>query len=123
MSVSYTALFSRQKYKAPYKDSRGAAPRKNIVFCYLASAYSHEELGEKDLRFGGVPVFCNGVAISLLDKSVCNQAIDSLPFPCIQIFGSFYAPSGQDIAKDRQFFVGDGDGFCHLTRSILSSRP
>jgi hypothetical protein len=90
----------------------------------LAATYSDAELGEKDLRLGGVPVFCNGVAIGLLDKSVYNQAIKSLPSPCIQIFSSFYAPSAQDIAKDRQFLVGDGDGFCHSTAPYESpDRP
>jgi hypothetical protein len=27
----------------------------------------------------------------------------------------FHTPSRHDIAKDCQFFVRDGDGFCHLT--------
>jgi len=34
----------------------------------------------------------------------------------------FHAPSSYDIARDRQFFVGEGDGFCHLTLH-KSSRP
>jgi hypothetical protein len=41
--------------------------------------------------------------------------VTGCPLACIQIFGPFHAPSGYDIAKDRQFFVCDGDGFCHLT--------
>ena len=60
-------------------------------------------------------VVCNGVSTSLLDKSIGNQAIKSQAFICIQIFNPFHAPAGNDISKDRQFFVSDGDGVCHLT--------
>ena len=67
----------------------------------LAAAYSNTELAQKQLGFGGVFVVRNGVPISLLDKSIGNQAIKSQPFICIQIFGPFHAPSGHDIAKDR----------------------
>jgi hypothetical protein len=57
------------------------------------------------------------MSISLLDKSIGNQAIKSQPFICIQIFNPFHAPAGNDITKDRQFFVSDGDGVCYLTPS------
>ena len=86
----------------------------------LAAAYSNTELAQKQLGFGGVFVVCNGVPISLLDKSIGNQAIKSQPFICIQIFGPFHAPSGHDIAKDGQFFVCDGDDFRHLTLHMRS---
>jgi len=89
----------------------------------LAAAYSNTELAQKQLGFGGVFVVCNGVPISLLDKSIGNQAIKSQPFICIQIFGPFHAPSGHDIAKDGQFFACDGDEFCHLTLHMRSSQP
>jgi hypothetical protein len=89
----------------------------------LAAAYSHAELGEKDLRLGSVLVFCNGVSISGLDKSMSNQAIESPPFICIQIFGTLHAPSANDVAKDRQFLVVDDDGFCHLTAPTTFDRP
>ena len=89
----------------------------------LAAAYSHAELGEKDLRLGSVLVFCNGVSISGLDKSMSNQAIESPPFICIQIFGALHAPSANDVAKDRQFLVVDDDGFCHLTAPTTFNRP
>jgi hypothetical protein len=79
-------------------------------------------LGEKQIGFGGVLVFCNGASISLLDESIGYQAIESLPFTPIETFGLFHAPPGDDITKDRQFFVGDGDGFSHLTLH-MSSRP
>ena len=55
------------------------------------------------------------MSINPLDKSICNQAIENQAFICIQIFGLFLAPSGHDIAKDRQFFVGNGVGVCQLT--------
>jgi hypothetical protein len=89
----------------------------------LAAAYSHAELGEKDLRLGSVLVFCNGVSISGLDKSMSNQAIESPPFICIQIFGALHAPSANDVAKDRQFLVVDDDAFCHLTAPTTFNRP
>ena len=87
------------------------------------AAYSHAELGEKDLRLGSVLVFCNGVSISGLDKSMSNQAIESPPFICIQIFGALHAPSANDVAKDRQFLVVDDDAFCHLTAPTTFNRP
>jgi hypothetical protein len=87
----------------------------------LPTTYSNAELGEKQLGFGGVLVFCDRVSVGLLDKSIGNQPIKSEPFICIQIFGPFHAPSGHDVAKDSQFFVGDGDGFCHLTAPMTLS--
>jgi hypothetical protein len=45
------------------------------------------------------------VSISLLDKSICNQAIENQAFICIQVFGLFHTPSSHDIAKDRQLEV------------------
>ena len=89
----------------------------------LAAAYSNTELAQKQLGFGGMFVVCNGVPISLLDKSIGNQAIKSQPFICVQIFGPFHAPSGHDIAKDRQFFVCDSDGFYHLIAPYAPDRP
>jgi hypothetical protein len=59
--------------------------------------------------------FVTECPFDLLDKSIGNQAIESQAFICIQIFGPFQAPPGDDITKDRQFFVSDGDSFCHLT--------
>jgi hypothetical protein len=50
------------------------------------------------------------VSIGLLNKSIGNQTIEIQAFTCIQILGLFHAPSGHDIAKDRQFFVGDVTG-------------
>ena len=70
------------------------------------SPYSDAELGEKQIGFVGVLVFCNGVSISLLDESIGYQAIESLLFTPIETFGLFHAPPGDDITKDRQFFVG-----------------
>ncbi len=55
----------------------------------LAAAYSNTELAQKQLGFGGVFVVCNEVPISLLDKSIGNQAIKSQPFICIQILARF----------------------------------
>ena len=80
-----------------------------------AAAYSNAELREKDLRFGGVSVFYNGVTVRLLDESIGNQAVQSQAFICIQICRPFHAPPGDDITKNRKFFVGDCDGFSHLT--------
>ena len=79
-----------------------------------AAAYSNAELGEKQLGFGGMLVFCNGASISLLDESICYQAIESQPFIPTETFSLFPAPPGDDITEDRQLFVGDGDRFCHL---------
>ena len=81
----------------------------------LAAAYPDAELGEKQLSFGRVFVFFKERFVNRLDKSICYQSIKGLRFICIQIRGPFHAPSGHEIAKDRQFFVGDDDGFCHLT--------
>ena len=78
--------------------------------------------GEKQIGFGGVLVFCNGASISLLDRSIGYQAIESLLFTPVETFGLFHAPPGDDITKDRQFFVGDGDGFSHLALH-MRSRP
>jgi len=88
----------------------------------LAAAYSDAQLSEKQLGFGGVLIVCDRMSVSLLDKSVSNQTIKGQPFICIQIFLFFQHQSAYDIAKDRQFFVGEGDGFCHLTLH-KSSRP
>ena len=63
-------------------------------------------MGEKQIGFVGVLVFCNGASISLLDESIGYQAIESLLFTPIETFGLFHAPPGDDITKDRQFFVG-----------------
>jgi hypothetical protein len=78
------------------------------------TTHSKAELGEKQLGFGGVLVFCDRVSVSLLDKSVGNQAIESQAFICTQILDLFQAPSGYNIAKERQFFVGNRVGVCHL---------
>ena len=64
----------------------------------LAAAYANAELGEKQLGFGGVLIVCNGVSIGPFDKSVRYEAIKSLPFIYIQIFGPFHAPSTHYIA-------------------------
>src|ERR1700751_1586413 len=52
----------------------------------LSTAYSNAELGEKQLGFGGVLVFCRRASVRLLDKSVGNQAIENQAFICTQIF-------------------------------------
>ena len=39
---------------------------------HLTAANSNAELCEKQLGFGGVLVFCNGVSVSQLDKSTGN---------------------------------------------------
>ena len=61
------------------------------LFQLSPAAYSNTESGEKQPGFCGVLVVCNGLSISLLDKSISNQAIDNQPFVRIQIFGPFHA--------------------------------
>ena len=87
------------------------------------TTYSDAELGEKQIGFGGVLVFCNGASISLLDD-IHWLSGDQEPavYLLSRLSALFHAPPGDDITKDRQFFVGDGDGFSHLTLH-MSSRP
>jgi hypothetical protein len=75
------------------------------------------------VKSGGVLVFCNGASISLLDESIGYQAMESLLFIPVETFGLFHAPPGDDVTKDRQFFVGNGDGFSHLTLHRAPDRP
>jgi hypothetical protein len=61
-------------------------------------------LGEKQIGFGGVLVFCNGASISLLDESIGYQAIESLLFTPIETFGllneeSRSTPPGQSASS------------------------
>jgi hypothetical protein len=93
-----------------------------MVHCYRrligpssSTTYPNAELGEKQLGFGGVLVFGDRVSIGLLDKSIGNQAIENHAFIRIQAFGPFQAPPGDNVTKDRQFFVGNRVGVCHLT--------
>jgi hypothetical protein len=73
-----------------------------------ATTDSNTKLGEQKVSFAGV-----FVAINLLDKSIGNQAIKSRPFIRVEFFGSFDAPRGDDVRKDREFVVGEGGGCCH----------
>jgi hypothetical protein len=47
------------------------------------------ELGEKQIGFGGVLVFCNGASISLLDESIGYQAIESRLLPLSRLSAFF----------------------------------
>ena len=72
--------------------SRGEARRRALRLAeptHSPTTYSDAELGEKQIGFGGVLVFCNGASISLLDKSIGYQAIESLLFTPIETFGLF----------------------------------
>jgi hypothetical protein len=85
---------------------------------------SFSELSEEWLSLGRVLIFCDGVG-SWLKKSIRYQPVDGLSFICLQIIcGPFPAPSTHEVAEDGEFFVADGEGFCHFTASLgKSNRP
>jgi hypothetical protein len=60
---------------------------------FLATAYSHTELDQKQFSLGRVLIFGNGVG-SWLEKSIRYQPIKGLPFIRLQIIrGPFCTPS------------------------------
>ena len=74
--------------------SRRSNPAHRHRRIHSPTTYSDAELGEKQIGFGGVLVFCNGASISLLDESIGYQAIESPLFTPIETFGLFHAPPG-----------------------------
>jgi hypothetical protein len=65
-------------------------------------------LGEKQIGFGGVLVFCNGASISLLDESIGYQAIENLLFTPIETFGLFLStPVQKCIGWPEQKYISE----------------
>jgi hypothetical protein len=59
---------------------------------------------------------------SWLKKSIRYQPLERLSFICLQIIGGpLPVPATHEITEDGEFFVADGEGFCHFTASLRKS--